>query len=115
LTSTRLIGGGHHILVKTALSSGSGPISFGFRGIAKRFAGSRSRGDLPPATPLPPSSKLVDVNDGRRPQGPGASPDGPPGLGRQDSMTRTDEELVARSIGGDADSFNQLVLRWERP
>jgi RNA polymerase sigma-70 factor, ECF subfamily len=30
-------------------------------------------------------------------------------------MTRTDEELVARSISGDADSFNELVLRWERP
>src|SRR4030081_2907461 len=30
-------------------------------------------------------------------------------------MTWTDEELVAKSIGGDADSFNQLVLRWERP
>ncbi len=30
-------------------------------------------------------------------------------------MASTDEELVARSIGGDADSFNQLVLRWERP
>ena len=30
-------------------------------------------------------------------------------------MTSTDEELVARSIGGDAGSFNQLVLRWERP
>lgn len=30
-------------------------------------------------------------------------------------MTSTDEELVARSIGGDADSFNELVLRWERP
>jgi len=30
-------------------------------------------------------------------------------------LTSTDEELVARSIGGDADSFNQLVLRWERP
>jgi RNA polymerase sigma-70 factor (ECF subfamily) len=30
-------------------------------------------------------------------------------------MTSTDEELVARSIGGDADSFNTLVLRWERP
>lgn len=27
----------------------------------------------------------------------------------------TDEELVAKSIGGDTDSFNQLVLRWERP
>src|ERR671919_2444941 len=30
-------------------------------------------------------------------------------------MTRTDEELVALSMGGDVDSFNQLILRWERP
>ena len=30
-------------------------------------------------------------------------------------MTCTDEELVARSRGGDVDSFNQLILRWERP
>jgi RNA polymerase sigma-70 factor, ECF subfamily len=30
-------------------------------------------------------------------------------------LTITDEELVARSKGGDLDSFNQLVLRWERP
>ncbi len=30
-------------------------------------------------------------------------------------MTCTDEELVARSARGDADSFNQLILRWERP
>src|SRR5918992_4251371 len=30
-------------------------------------------------------------------------------------MASTDEELVARSMGGDQDSFNQLVLRWERP
>src|SRR5688572_4394130 len=30
-------------------------------------------------------------------------------------MTVTDEELVTRSRGGDVDSFNQLVLRWERP
>ena len=30
-------------------------------------------------------------------------------------MTWTDEELVARSRGGDAESFNQLILRWERP
>jgi RNA polymerase sigma-70 factor (ECF subfamily) len=27
----------------------------------------------------------------------------------------TDEELVARSVAGDPDSFNQLILRWERP
>jgi RNA polymerase sigma-70 factor (ECF subfamily) len=30
-------------------------------------------------------------------------------------MIRTDEELVASAIGGDPDSFNQLVSRWERP
>src|SRR6187399_122695 len=30
-------------------------------------------------------------------------------------MTWTDEELVARSRGGDLESFNQLILRWERP
>lgn len=30
-------------------------------------------------------------------------------------MPWTDEELVARSVGGDQDSFNQLVVRWERP
>jgi len=30
-------------------------------------------------------------------------------------MTWTDEELVARSVGGDAESFNELILRWERP
>jgi RNA polymerase sigma-70 factor (ECF subfamily) len=26
-----------------------------------------------------------------------------------------DEELVARAIGGDTESFNQLIKRWERP
>ena len=30
-------------------------------------------------------------------------------------MTWTDEDLVARSMSGDLDSFNQLILRWERP
>jgi RNA polymerase sigma-70 factor (ECF subfamily) len=30
-------------------------------------------------------------------------------------MKWSDEELVARSRGGDADSFNELILRWERP
>ena len=30
-------------------------------------------------------------------------------------MNWTDEDLVARSRGGDLDSFNQLILRWERP
>jgi RNA polymerase sigma-70 factor (ECF subfamily) len=29
--------------------------------------------------------------------------------------TLTDDELVARSVGGDVDTFNQLILRWERP
>jgi RNA polymerase sigma-70 factor, ECF subfamily len=27
----------------------------------------------------------------------------------------TDEELVTRSVGGDTDSFNQLIKRWEKP
>jgi len=30
-------------------------------------------------------------------------------------MTWTDEEIVARTQRGDADSFNELVVRWERP
>ncbi|MBA3638000.1 MAG: sigma-70 family RNA polymerase sigma factor [Acidobacteriota bacterium] len=30
-------------------------------------------------------------------------------------MPSSDEELVTLSQGGDLDSFNQLVLRWERP
>jgi RNA polymerase sigma-70 factor (ECF subfamily) len=30
-------------------------------------------------------------------------------------MHWTDEDLVARSRNGDLDSFNQLILRWERP
>jgi RNA polymerase sigma-70 factor (ECF subfamily) len=30
-------------------------------------------------------------------------------------MTLTDDELVAKSVGGDAESFNELILRWERP
>src|ERR1700740_610957 len=30
-------------------------------------------------------------------------------------MTWSDEELVAKSIRGDADSFNELGLRWARP
>jgi RNA polymerase sigma-70 factor (ECF subfamily) len=30
-------------------------------------------------------------------------------------MTWTDEELVDRARSGDADSFNQLITRWERP
>src|SRR5688500_6174923 len=36
-------------------------------------------------------------------------------LRRPSHMASTDEELVARSMGGDLDSFNQPVLRWERP
>lgn len=34
-------------------------------------------------------------------------------MGQQSAST--DEELVTRSQGGDVDSFNQLILRWERP
>jgi RNA polymerase sigma-70 factor (ECF subfamily) len=30
-------------------------------------------------------------------------------------LSYSDEELVARSQSGDVDSFNQLILRWERP
>ena len=30
-------------------------------------------------------------------------------------MTLTDDELVTRSRSGDIESFNQLILRWERP
>jgi RNA polymerase sigma-70 factor (ECF subfamily) len=30
-------------------------------------------------------------------------------------VSRSDEELVTRSRGGDVESFNQLILRWERP
>lgn len=30
-------------------------------------------------------------------------------------MSLSDEELVVLSQGGDVDSFNQLILRWERP
>ena len=30
-------------------------------------------------------------------------------------MTWTDEELVAWSNGGDSESFNELIRRWERP
>ncbi|MCC7124726.1 MAG: sigma-70 family RNA polymerase sigma factor [Acidobacteria bacterium] len=30
-------------------------------------------------------------------------------------MTWTDEELVTRAVAGDQDSFNQLIIRWERP
>lgn len=30
-------------------------------------------------------------------------------------VATTDEELVARTVAGDADSFNQLIKRWERP
>jgi RNA polymerase sigma-70 factor (ECF subfamily) len=35
--------------------------------------------------------------------------------GERVDMTVTDEELVARCNAGDTDSFNQLILRWERP
>ena len=31
------------------------------------------------------------------------------------ALTLTDDELVTLARGGDAESFNQLILRWERP
>jgi RNA polymerase sigma-70 factor (ECF subfamily) len=37
------------------------------------------------------------------------------GDGRLLHAATTDEELVARSARGDAESFNQLIARWERP
>ncbi len=30
-------------------------------------------------------------------------------------MTVTDEELVARTVAGDKECFDQLIMRWERP
>jgi RNA polymerase sigma-70 factor (ECF subfamily) len=42
----------------------------------------------------------------------------PPGGSLQDGAglaALSDEDLVARSIGGDTESFNQLIKRWERP
>ena len=32
-----------------------------------------------------------------------------------DTMSWTDEELVARCVEGDTESFNALMQRWERP
>jgi RNA polymerase sigma-70 factor, ECF subfamily len=42
-------------------------------------------------------------------------PCGMSGGGPASLMTRTDEELVALSMRGDTESFDQLILRWERP
>src|SRR4051794_11276320 len=53
----------------------------------------------------PPVRRLNHTNGGRHARSDRSST----------SMPSTDEELVARSMGGDLDSFNQLVLRWERP
>jgi RNA polymerase sigma-70 factor (ECF subfamily) len=42
----------------------------------------------------------------------------PPGGSLQDGTglgVLSDEDLVARSIGGDTESFNQLIKRWEKP
>ena len=44
-----------------------------------------------------------------------ATGEGPTSKPNDNGMASSDEELVARSMGGDLDSFNQLVLRWERP
>jgi RNA polymerase sigma-70 factor (ECF subfamily) len=50
-------------------------------------------------------------SDGQTPRGASKPSENVTSIG----MASTDEELVARSMGGDLDSFNQLVLRWERP
>jgi RNA polymerase sigma-70 factor (ECF subfamily) len=50
-------------------------------------------------------------SDGQTPRGASKPTENVTSIG----MASTDEELVARSMGGDLDSFNQLVLRWERP
>ena len=52
------------------------------------------------------SSNTLDARDGLEPMSTMAA---------AIPMTRTDEELVARSKTGDTESFNQLVKRWERP
>lgn len=38
-----------------------------------------------------------------------------PRFGPNARMPITDDQLVALAAGGDADAFNQLVVRWERP
>src|SRR5574338_1478117 len=50
-------------------------------------------------------------SDGQTPRGASKPSENVTSIG----MASTDEELVARSMGGDLESFNQLVLRWERP
>ncbi len=68
---------------------------------------------------LPPTAVLTSRRQG---EAPGASrPEADTGVEEvllQDVAVLvglTDEELVARSIGGDTESFNQLIKRWERP
>ena len=58
---------------------------------------------------MPPSNQLNAPQLAAR-QGPAAGD-----RGDRADMTATDEELVARSIAGDTESFNQLILRWARP
>ncbi len=65
-------------------------------------------GHLIAADPARPTFSEVDRQNNRTRGG-----DAPESAAPQ--MTSTDEELVARSAGGDLDSFNQLVVRWERP
>ena len=65
---------------------------------------------------FPPSRRL----NSRRPAAPrcpGRPSDAPEDLLQDVAVLvgLTDEELVARSIGGDTDSFNQLIKRWEKP
>ena len=63
--------------------------------------------------PEPKDLGLYDRLKARRRRPPSYLSAGPDPLVSQ--MSCTDEELVDRSRGGDVDSFNQLILRWERP
>ncbi len=60
--------------------------------------------------PVPVSEPTISVQGRQRNRTRGGD-----AAGSTAQMTSSDEELVARSAGGDVDSFNQLVVRWERP
>ena len=60
-------------------------------------------------TPVRLFSPCLRLNRQQRGSTGGSLQDGP-GLG-----ALSDEELVARSIGGDTESFNHLIRRWEKP
>ena len=81
-----------------------------FAGLLRRSR-RRRRVKWLPTTAGRPSSKLLKAGD----LGAWAPCVGRRGAPENNAPMMTDEELVARARGGDLDSFNQLVLRWERP